>query len=248
MSGEFLAATPATREILKTAHLVKGLQINVLITGERGTGKSLLAREILPGAAIADGANDDEIAQLLLRSDALIIENFDKLPRPDRLELEGKRIVATTSRPIDSSVIDRFFGITLALLPLSQRPEDVPLLVEAFLGEARQTLMVDRALDPKSIALDLAINAHSLRRSIYSALLLDDVGESELLAMMEKFLRIQLEEATGVNIYRDFLYLYDRPLIEAGLKVYGSQLKLSSVLGINRNTLRKKIYELGIDH
>jgi DNA-binding NtrC family response regulator len=248
VSREFLAAAPATREILKTAHLVKGLQINVLITGERGSGKSLLAREILPNAAVADGEREEEIDELLLRADSLIIENFDRLARPDRLELEGKRIVATTARAMDSSVIDRFFGITLALPNLSERPEDVPLLTEAFLAEARQTLMVDRPLELAAINPDLSMNAHSMRRSIYSALLLDDVGESELVIMMEKFLREQLEESSSINIYRDFLYLYDRPLIEAGLKAYGSQLKLSSILGINRNTLRKKIYELGIEH
>lgn len=248
MSQEFLAAAPSTREILKTAHLVKGLQINVLITGGRGSGKSLLAREILPNAAVVDGDREEEIDALLLRADALIIENFDRLSRPDRLELENKRIVATTARVMDSSVIDRFFGITLALADLAQRPEDVPLLAGAFLAEARETLMVDRPLDLEAIHLDLGMNAHSMRRSIYSALLLDDVGEGELLTMMEKFLHEQLNKSSSINIYRDFLYLYDRPLIEAGLKAYGSQLKLSSILGINRNTLRKKIYELGIEH
>lgn len=248
MSREFLAASESTREILKTAHLVKGLSINVLIAGERGTGKSMLAQEILPAAAIADGANEEETAQLLLRSDSLIIENFDRVPRPDRLELGGKKIVATASRPIDQSVVDRFFGITLNLLPLRERAADVPLLAKAFLKEAQKTLMVDRSLSTDTMHFDLKNNAHSLRRSIYTALLLDDVGENELSAMMEKFLREKLKEATGINLYRDYLYLYDKPLIEAGLAEYGSQLKLSNVLGINRNTLRKKIYELGIEH
>lgn len=248
MSREFLAAAESTREILKTAHLVKGLSINVLIVGEHGTGKSFLAQEILPTAAVADGANEEETAQLLLRSDSLIIENFDRVPRPDRLELEGKKIVATTARPIDQNVIDRFFGITFNLLPLKDRPADVPLLAAAFLREARSTLMVERSLDLSKMSFDLKNNAHSLRRSIYTALLLDDVGENELLSMMEKFLREKLKEASGINLYRDYLYLYDRPLIEAGLAEYGSQLKLSNILGINRNTLRKKIYELGIEH
>ncbi|TNF45412.1 MAG: Fis family transcriptional regulator, partial [Epsilonproteobacteria bacterium] len=46
---------------------------------------------------------------------------------------------------------------------------------------------------------------------------------------------------------REHLGLYEKPLIEAGLKKFGSQLQLSQVLGINRNTLRKKIHEHNID-
>jgi len=41
--------------------------------------------------------------------------------------------------------------------------------------------------------------------------------------------------------YRNFLYLYEVPLIKAGLNKFNSQLKLSDKLGLNRNTLRKKI-------
>ncbi|HIP61765.1 MAG TPA: Fis family transcriptional regulator, partial [Sulfurovum sp.] len=51
----------------------------------------------------------------------------------------------------------------------------------------------------------------------------------------------------GNNAYRDYLGIYERPLIRAGLKKFKSQLKLSSILGLNRNTLRKKIHEHNID-
>lgn len=51
----------------------------------------------------------------------------------------------------------------------------------------------------------------------------------------------------GNDAYKEHLRLYERPLIEAGLKKFDSQLQLSSVLGINRNTLRKKIHEHKID-
>jgi DNA-binding protein Fis len=45
------------------------------------------------------------------------------------------------------------------------------------------------------------------------------------------------------NDYRNFLYLYEVPLIRAGLKRFKSQLQLADKLGLNRNTLRKKIAE-----
>ena len=41
--------------------------------------------------------------------------------------------------------------------------------------------------------------------------------------------------------YRNFLHLYEAPLIKAGLSRFRSQLQLSDKLGLNRNTLRKKI-------
>jgi DNA-binding protein Fis len=45
------------------------------------------------------------------------------------------------------------------------------------------------------------------------------------------------------NDYRKFLYLYEVPLIKAGLFRFKSQSQLADKLGLNRNTLRKKITE-----
>ena len=49
------------------------------------------------------------------------------------------------------------------------------------------------------------------------------------------------------GLYYRILPLVEKPLIEMTLAATGgNQLKAASVLGINRNTLRKKIAELGI--
>jgi DNA-binding protein Fis len=51
-----------------------------------------------------------------------------------------------------------------------------------------------------------------------------------------------LEDKIGTNSdYRNNLYIYEVPLIRAGLKKFKSQLQLADRLGLNRNTLRKKI-------
>jgi two-component system nitrogen regulation response regulator GlnG len=50
------------------------------------------------------------------------------------------------------------------------------------------------------------------------------------------------------DIYRRVLEKVERPLIERVLSATeGNQLKAAALLGINRNTLRKKISELEID-
>jgi len=48
------------------------------------------------------------------------------------------------------------------------------------------------------------------------------------------------------NDYRKNLYLYEVPLIKAGMAKFKSQLRISEEFGINRNTLRKKILEYNI--
>ena len=50
-----------------------------------------------------------------------------------------------------------------------------------------------------------------------------------------------------MNIYNDFLKIVEKPLIENILNyTRGNQIKASSLLGLNRNTLRKKISQLGV--
>jgi DNA-binding protein Fis len=61
-----------------------------------------------------------------------------------------------------------------------------------------------------------------------------------LMGLMEHFL---MERLGSNNDYRNFLHLYEVPLIRAGIKRFKSQLQLSERLGLNRNTLRKKINE-----
>ena len=59
------------------------------------------------------------------------------------------------------------------------------------------------------------------------------------------------ERTKGVqvdNLYSLVVERVERPLIELTLKkTRGNQVRAAQVLGINRNTLRKRIADLGID-
>ena len=55
------------------------------------------------------------------------------------------------------------------------------------------------------------------------------------------------DDVTELNVYNDFIKTVEKPLIENILNyTRGNQIKASSILGLNRNTLRKKISELGV--
>jgi DNA-binding protein Fis len=65
------------------------------------------------------------------------------------------------------------------------------------------------------------------------------------MTIMENFL---LQKLGGNNDYRRFLPLFEVPLIKAGMKRFKSQLQLADKLGLNRNTLRKKIADHAAYH
>lgn len=70
-------------------------------------------------------------------------------------------------------------------------------------------------------------------------------------ATVQQFLETYFDNHKGdlpcSGLYQVVLQEIERPLIEITLKaVGGNQKKASEVLGINRNTLRKKIQELRI--
>jgi Fis family transcriptional regulator len=76
------------------------------------------------------------------------------------------------------------------------------------------------------------------------------INESEMSRYVRKavdgyFKELDGEKATGV--YDMVINCIEKPLIETVLhRCKGNQLKTAAVLGINRNTLRKKMKALGI--
>jgi DNA-binding NtrC family response regulator len=240
----FLATSEASLEALKTANLLKSLPVNAFIFGQSGTGKKSLAQYILPQAPIVDAREYEELEGALHSNTSLIIANFDKIPNFENfkaaLEQHEVRIIALATTVFNPEVIDSFFGIKLSLPPLSERLEDAEVLCQHFLTEAKALLGVDSDIQIDKKDLDLKENAHSIRRHVYMQVQLQDINENELMLIMEKFLK---DRIGGNSDYRNFLYLYEAPLINAGLEKFKTQLQLSDKLGLNRNTLRKKIAE-----
>ncbi|MDH4943647.1 Fis family transcriptional regulator [Sulfurimonas sp. C5] len=240
----FVTASEASSQAFKTATLLKSLTINALIMGENGVGKRTLSSFILPNATTIDGSHHEELLQSLESSDEIIITNIDNFPNLklliDAIKENKVRVIATSQQAFSNEHLDDIFSVKFDIPPLSSRDEDVKELIEVFIKDAVKLFGGDKKFDIKNFKPDLSDNANSLRRQVMINYLLQDVDDKELMDIIENYL---FDKLGSNSDYRNYLYLYEVPLIRAGLTRFKSQLQLSDRLGLNRNTLRKKISE-----
>ncbi|MDD2789406.1 MAG: Fis family transcriptional regulator [Sulfurimonas sp.] len=238
----FVTASDASSQAFKTATLLKTLSINSLITGESGVGKKSLARYILPDAQMIDASEFDQLLLSLENVREIIISNLENSPNLIRLikaiQDNNVRVIATAKSSFIDEKVDDLFSLKFDIPPLSQRPEDIDVLVKIFVKEAALLFNSNDKFDFKNFRPDVTINADSLRRQVMISYLLQDIKDVELIDIMDNYLYSKLGSNSD---YRNFLYLYEVPLIRSGLRKFKSQLKLADKLGLNRNTLRKKI-------
>jgi len=175
--------------------------------------------------------------------DEVIIYNFEAVVNPEMLNFENKRVIAIANKIINSSVIENKFAFIYHIPPLREREEDIKLLSDYFGKSIKKEFSLDDIeIDYRDI--DLSENIKSLKASIYKKLIINNLAQKDIENLLFDYLYKKID---GNNAYREYLPLFEKPLIKAGLAKFKSQLRLSTVLGLNRNTLRKKIYELGID-
>jgi two-component system NtrC family response regulator len=227
----------ATMDVISAIERVARARSTVLITGETGTGKELVARAIhdrspqramplikvncaaipetlleselfghvrgaFTGAtatkkgrfALADGGSIflDEIGTLAPQVQAKLLRviqerEFEPLGA-ERTQKVDVRVIAATNRELRRMVSEgtfledlfyRLSVIPLAIPPLRERREDIPLLVEHFLRKhaARTGLRVERVEDAALTALqayDWPGNVRELENTIERAVVLSD--------------------------------------------------------------------------
>lgn len=196
------------------------------------------------------------------------------------------RIVAATNQDLEEKVRQKGFRedlfyrlnvVSIHLVPLRERKEDIPLLVDYFLNKTcaeiecapkRCTEDALHLLSEYSWPGNVRELENSLKRAVILSsdplLTVDDfswlkarggeAGRSEELsleALVDMKLRSSLgnlEKMETGDLYALVLEQMERPLIRFVLeKTRGNQVKAADILGINRNTLRKKIHELDIE-
>jgi two-component system nitrogen regulation response regulator GlnG len=160
--------------------------------------------------------------------------------------------------------------VPLHIPPLRERAEDIPVLAEHFVHRYAEDLASGQRFLSDAAHATLTRhawpgNVRELENAIKRALVLatgdlltpddfDFLGERASRAdgaNLEELIRAEVATALekgDSSVYRELLERVERPLLTAVLeRTEGNQIRAASLLGINRNTLRKKIAELAIE-
>lgn len=160
--------------------------------------------------------------------------------------------------------------VRMKLPPLRKRKEDIPLLADHFLGKFCEEMNLEMRKLSKNALADLEIynwpgNVRELENILKRAALLssnlvlspDDIklpklrpAQESIEDIIERRLEPFIDKTSSTGrqeLYDSIMPFMERPLIRLVLrKTRFNQVKASELLGINRNTLRKKIKELNI--
>lgn len=248
MFEEIVGSSPALKEVLTRVSQVAPTDATVLLTGETGTGKELIARAIHKRSQRAAKAfvtvNCAAIPQTLIGSElfghekgaftgalqrrlgrfelaeggTIFLDEIGELPAEMQSALlrvlqerefervggtqtirTDVRVIAATNRDLHAALIDKTFRSDLfyrlqvfpiAIRPLRERKEDIPLLVEYFVDRyASKMGKKIRSIEPRSLALLESYlwpgNIRELQNVIERAVI---VSENEVLGIDESWL------------------------------------------------------------
>jgi formate hydrogenlyase transcriptional activator len=310
MFEEIVGSSKPMREVLKRVEKVAPSDSTVLILGETGTGKELIARALHRRSKRASRAfvrvNCAAIPQSLIASElfghekgvftgalqrrvgrfeaadggTLFLDEIGDLPTETQIALlrvlqekefervgsnhpisVDVRLIAATNRDLSAAVaagtfrqdlLYRLNVVPIAVLPLRERVEDIPMLVEYFVGRyasaagknirhiGKDTLEVLRAYHWPG-------NIRELQNVVERAVILN---EADTLVVDESWLK---RESANSSPQEGLSALADREveMIETALAESHGRISgpsgAAAKLGIPRQTLESKIRRLGID-
>jgi PAS domain S-box-containing protein len=311
MFEEIIGTSLALQEVLSRVAKVAPSDSTVLITGETGTGKELVARAIhkrsqragcafvsvncaaIPSSLIASelfghekgaftGALQRRIGRFeLAEGGTLFLDEVGELPAETQVALlrvlqerefervgssqpisSDVRMIAATNRNLDAAVAagafrsDLFYRLNvfpIGVPPLRQRPEDIPLLVNYFIGRYSEKVAKKIAGIEKR-SLDLLSNyswpgnIRELQNVIERSVIL---SETDVFAVDESWFAAQPAAFEGPPTSLNKRILdQEREMIEAALAEANGRVSgisgAAAKLGIPASTLESKIKTLGI--
>jgi len=307
--GDMVSRSPAMHKVFKILPQVAESDSTVLIQGETGTGKELLARAIhnlsprkgrpfvaincgalpdtlleselfgykagafthatrdKPGLfAVAEGGTIllDEIGDLspafqvrLLR----VLQERTVQPLGDTRSVRvDVRVLAATNRNLADLVgegafrQDLFYRINvvgLDLPPLRQRKEDIPMLVEHFIGRLQRLRGRDRtAISQEALSLlmfhDFPGNIRELENIIEHALVLCPEERIGVHCLPEKLQVTNPVAATPIEMATTLKSAEAHVILEALTRNHYNRQATARELGLHKSTLYRKIKRLSI--
>jgi Nif-specific regulatory protein len=305
---EIVGTSKAIRKVFQSIEKVAGTDTTVLITGETGTGKELVARAIhnlsnrkesplikvncaaLPTGLIeselfghekgaftgaitkkkgrfelADSGTIflDEVGELPLETQAKLLrvlqeQEFERVGGIQTLEV-NVRVIAATNRTLEEVVkmgafrVDLFYRLNIFpihLPALRERREDIPLLINYFVGKfsrrmARKIDRVSHEALKKLMDYHWPGNVRELANVLERAVILcdggmlqpDHMGISDLASTSNTEV-LTLEEAERRHILK---------ALEKTKWIVGGPSGAAKLLGLNRTTLLARMKKLGIE-
>jgi len=313
MFEEIVGASPPLRAVLSRVSKVAPTDSTVLLTGETGTGKELIARAIhkrsrrssrafvsvscaaIPPSLIASelfghekgaftGATQRRLGRFELADEGtLFLDEIGELPAETQITLlrvlqerefervggnqrirADVRVIAATNRDLESAIAagtfrgDLFYRLNvfpIEIPPLRERREDIPLLVEYFIGHfARKAGKSFRGITKKTMDLLLSYpwpgNIRELQNVVERSVI---VCETDNFSVDESWLSRQpvASEPKSTLELSQKLAAHEKEMIVAALRESGGRVSgpsgAAAKLGIHRSTLESKIASLRIN-
>jgi len=310
MFEEIVGSSPALLAVLSRVSKVAGGDSTVLITGDTGTGKELVARAIhrrsprasrafvavncaaiprdliaselfghekgaFTGAVqrrlgrfeLADGGTIflDEVGELSSETQVALLRvlqdrEFERVGGRERINVDV-RVIAATNRDLSADAADGTFRpdlfyrlnvFPLAMPPLRERPEDIPVLVEYFIGRyARKAGKAFRRVSKRTLDLLQSYpwpgNVRELQNVIERSVIVSDADE---FTVDESWLSGASAAENRVGLL-GALAAHEKALVEEALRTSGGRVAgpsgAAGRLGIPRSTLESKIRSLRIN-
>jgi len=310
MFEEIVGMSPALQAALSRVVKVAATDATVLITGETGTGKELVARAIhrrsrrasrafvavncaaiprdliaseffghekgaFTGALqrrlgrfeLAEGGTIflDEVGELSAETQVALLRvlqerEFERLGGRERIQVDV-RVIAATNRDLPVAVADGTFRqdlfyrlnvFPIEVPPLRDRREDIPVLVEHFIGRyVRKAGKAFRRVSKRTLdhlqSYPWPGNIRELQNVIERSVIVSDTDE---FVVDESWLSTapQVESQLGLS---STLAVHEKAIIEDALRACGGRVfgpsGAAAWLGMPRSTLESKIRALKIN-
>lgn len=230
-------------KIIKNIKFNKHLLSSSLLNGHSHTGKMALIKSIYDNVRAIDGSHLDKYKNILNKNKEIIIYNFEKIENIDYIDFNNMKVIAISNYKTIPKNIQNKFAFIYEMPSLKTRTNEIKEFIEKINKQAQKSLNVQLSEKIHIDKLDLSKNFQSIEASIYKEIIKKTLSRGEIEEVLYNYIYSKKEDESK---YKELLEIFERPLIKAGLDKYKSTLKLAKILGINRNTLSKKVKDNAI--